>query len=137
MSKLLAVMIAGLFAAGAYAQNPAGATSEQQPVMNSKSQDRAQAKDAARPQGMVKQPMGDRSNSAEINPEASGGKSATAAQNKANAKPQGMAKKPMGDEANSAEISPEASGGKSANAGQAKIDTRNSKAAAKKQNTTN
>ena len=136
MSKLLAVMIAGLFTAGAYAQNPAGASSEQQPVLNSKSQNRAQAKEEARPQGMVKKPVGDEANNAEVNPVGSG-KAATAGQNKANAKPQGMVKKPMGDEASSPEINPEASGGKAANAGQAKVDARNSKAAAKKQATMN
>ncbi len=135
MSKLLAVMIAGLFTAGAYAQNPAGATSEQQPVTNSKSQNRAQAKEEARPHGNVKKPIGDEANNAEVNP-ISNSKSATAGQNKANAKPQGMAKKPVGDEAKSAEINPEAAGGKAANAGQAKVEARNSKAAAKKQATT-
>lgn len=135
MSKLLAVMIAGLFTAGAYAQNPAGASSEQQPVMNSKAQNRAQTKEEARPQGMVKKPMGDEANNAEVNPVGSG-KAATAGQNKANAKPQGMVKKPMGDEAKSAEINPEASGGKAATAGQAKVEARDAKAAAKKQGTT-
>jgi hypothetical protein len=137
MSKILAVMIAGLFAAGAYAQNPKGASSEQQPVFNTKPQERAQAKDNAKPQGVVKQQSGDRSTSPEINPEASGGKAAVTGQNKANAKSQGMAKKPAGDTVNSPEINPEASGGKAATAGQAKIDARNSKAAAKKQATTN
>jgi hypothetical protein len=48
-----------------------------------------------------------------------------------------MVKKPMGDEASSSEINPEAAGGKAAAAGQAKIDTRNAKAAAKKQPATN
>ena len=95
MSKLLAIMITGLFAAGAYAQNPAGASSEQQPVTNSKSQNRAQSRVEARPQGNVK--------------------------------------KPMGDEAKSSEINPEASGGKAANAGQARVETRDAKAAAKKE----
>ena len=135
MSKLLAVMIAGLFTAGAYAQNPAGASSEQQPVLNSKSQNRAQTKEEARPQGMVKKPVGDEANNAEVNP-VGNGKAATAGQNKANAKPQGMVKKPMGDEASSPEINPEASGGKAANAGQAKVEARDAKAAAKKQDTT-
>jgi hypothetical protein len=105
MTKLLVVMIAGLFAAGAYAQNPAGASSEQQPVFNSKPQNRAQTKEEARPQGKVKKPAGDRANTAEINPEASGGKPATAGQNRANAKPQGMVKQPTGDRANTAERS--------------------------------
>lgn len=136
MSKLLALMIAGLFTAGAYAQNPAGASSEQQPVLNSKSQNRAQTKEEARPQGMVKKPTGDDANNAEVNPVGTG-KAATAGQKRADAKPAGMVKKPMGDEANSSEVNPEAAGGKAANAGQAKVDTRNAKAAAKKQATTN
>jgi len=65
MSKILAVMVAGLFAAGAYAQNPAGATSEQAPVTNSKSQMRADAKVAAKPAGKVKAAGGDEGKSAE------------------------------------------------------------------------
>jgi hypothetical protein len=52
-------MIAGLSAAGAYAQNPAGATSEQEMITNTKPQLRAQAKDNAKPQGKVKKPVGD------------------------------------------------------------------------------
>ena len=63
MSKILAVMIAGLFAAGAYAQNPPGTSQEQAPVTNSKSQNRAQAKVEARPQGEVKKPVGDTASS--------------------------------------------------------------------------
>ncbi len=59
MSKILAVMIAGLFAAGAYAQNPAGTTPEQGNATNSKAQQRAEAKKAAKPAGMVKAPAGD------------------------------------------------------------------------------
>ena len=51
MSKLLAVMIAGLFAAGAYAQNPAGVSSEQQPVTNSKAQSREDTMTASLEQG--------------------------------------------------------------------------------------
>jgi hypothetical protein len=135
MTKLLAVMIAGLFTAGAYAQNPAGASSEQQPVLNSKSQDRAQAKEAMRPQGQVKKPTGDEASNSEVNPIGSG-KAATAGQSRADAKAQGMVKTPMGDEANSTEINP-IGNGKAANAGQAKVDARNAKAAAKKQATTN
>jgi hypothetical protein len=54
MNKALAVMIAGLFAAGAYAQNPPGAAAEQAPVTNTKSQARADAKVAAKPAGQVK-----------------------------------------------------------------------------------
>ncbi|MFS2097804.1 cell envelope biogenesis protein TolA [Variovorax sp. Varisp85] len=59
MSKILAVMIAGLFAAGAYAQNPAGTTPEQGNATNSKSQQRAEAKKAAKPAGQVKAAGGD------------------------------------------------------------------------------
>jgi hypothetical protein len=78
MSKVLAVMVAGLFAVGAYAQNPAGTTSEQAPITNSKPQQRAEAKVDARPQGAVKTPGGDMTRSAELNPGATG-KPATAA----------------------------------------------------------
>ena len=46
MSKVLAVMIAGLFAVGAYAQNPAGQSPEQGNT-NTKSQQRADAKRAS------------------------------------------------------------------------------------------
>lgn len=65
MSKLAAVMIAGLFATGAYAQNPAGTTSQEQVITNSKQQDKAQAKVDARPQGKVKKPVGDEAQSTE------------------------------------------------------------------------
>lgn len=59
MSKILAVMIAGLFAAGAYAQNPAGMTPEQGNATNSKSQNRAEAKKATKPAGKVAAAGGD------------------------------------------------------------------------------
>jgi hypothetical protein len=59
MSKILAVMIAGLFAAGAYAQNPAGTTPEQGNATNSKPQARAEAKKDAKPAGQVAAPAGD------------------------------------------------------------------------------
>lgn len=59
MSKILAIMIAGLFAAGAQAQNPPGASSQEQVITNTKPQERAQAKDNAKPQGKVKQVGGD------------------------------------------------------------------------------
>ncbi|QFZ85870.1 MULTISPECIES: cell envelope biogenesis protein TolA [Variovorax] len=59
MSKLLAVMIAGLFAAGAYAQNPAGTTPEQGNATNSKPQARAEAKKEAKPAGQVAPAAGD------------------------------------------------------------------------------
>lgn len=65
MSKILAVMIASLFAAGAYAQTPAGASSEQAPVTNSKAQMRADAKVAAKPAGKVQAPGGDEPKTAE------------------------------------------------------------------------
>ena len=65
MRKIFAIMIAGLFATGAYAQNPAGASSEQAPVTNSKSQARADAKVAAKPAGKVKAAGGDQTNNAE------------------------------------------------------------------------
>ena len=131
MKKILAIAIAGLFTAGAYAQSPAGASSEQQPVLNSKSQKRAEAKVDARPQGMVKTPVGDSASNTEINPMATG-KSANAAQAKQNSKQHGMVKKPVGDDANSGELNPMATG-KSANAAQAKVDARNAKAMAKKE----
>lgn len=131
MSKILAVILAGLFASAAFAQNPAGASSEQSPVMNSKAQNRAESKVEARPQGMVKKPMADSMNNTEVNPLATG-KSAAAADKRLDSKPQGMVKKPMGDEVKSAEINPTA-GNKAADAGQAKIAARDAKAAAKKQ----
>ena len=65
MSKVLAVMIAGLFAAGAYAQNPAGTSSEQQPITNSKPQQRAVERRAAKPQGEVRPQGGDTPKTAE------------------------------------------------------------------------
>jgi hypothetical protein len=64
MSKVLAVMIAGLFAVGAYAQNPSGQSSEQGNV-NSKSQQRADAKRATKPKGEVKPAGGDTLKSSE------------------------------------------------------------------------
>jgi len=131
MNKFLAVAIAGLVAAGAHAQNPAGSSSEQQPVLNSKAQNRAEAKVDARPQGMVKKPVGDSANNTEVNPLATG-KSANAAQARLDSKPQGMVKKPVADDANSGELNPMATG-KSANAAQAKVSARNAKAMAKKE----
>jgi len=58
MSKVLAVMIAGMFAAGAYAQNPAG-TSAEQGNLNTKSQQRAEARKASKTPGQVKPAGGD------------------------------------------------------------------------------
>ena len=65
MSKVLAVLMAGLFAAGAYAQNPPGTSSEQQPITNSKPQQRATERRADKPRGEVRKPTGDTANTAE------------------------------------------------------------------------
>ena len=62
MSKVLAVMMAGLFAAGAYAQ---GTSQEAAPPTNSKPQQRAQERRADRPQGQVRPQGGDTANTAE------------------------------------------------------------------------
>ena len=59
MNKILAVMIAGLFAAGAYAQNPAGKLPEQGALPSGKAVDAAQAKVATRPAGVVAPAGGD------------------------------------------------------------------------------
>ena len=64
MSKVLAVMMAGLFAVGAYAQNPAGQTAEQG-NLNSKQQQRAEARKDAKPQGQVRKSGGDTNASSE------------------------------------------------------------------------
>jgi len=85
MSKLVAVMMAGLFAAGAYAQNPPGASSQEQVITNSKPQDRAQDKVDARPQGQVKKPGGDQATSAQ-NDAIGTGKAAAAGQARATAR---------------------------------------------------
>jgi len=65
MSKVLAVLIAGLFAAGAYAQNPTGTSPEQGNVTNTKPQVRAEAKKAAKPAGKVAPTAGDNAKTAE------------------------------------------------------------------------
>lgn len=65
MSKVLAVMIAGLFAAGAYAQNPAGKAPEQGALPSGKAVERAEMKKDAKPAGMVKTPGGDQPKVAE------------------------------------------------------------------------
>jgi hypothetical protein len=130
MSKTLAIVFASLFAAGAYAQNPPGVSSEQQPVTDSKAQNRAEAKVGARPQGQVKAPVGDSASNTEVNPLATG-KSSTAAQKRLDSRPQGMVKAPTGDSASNAEVNPVGTG-KAANAGQARVEARNAKAAAKK-----
>lgn len=54
MSKLLAVMIAGLFAAGAYAQG-ASTSQEAKPPTDTKPQARAQSKVEAKPAGVAKE----------------------------------------------------------------------------------
>ena len=85
MSKFVAAMIAALFAGGAYAQNPAGTSSQEQVITNSKPQERAQGKVDARPQGKVKKPGGDEATSAQ-NDAIGTGKSATAGQARATAR---------------------------------------------------
>jgi len=49
MKKVLAVLMVGLFAAGAYAQNPSGTSSAQGNEFNTKSQKSAEARKAKRP----------------------------------------------------------------------------------------
>lgn len=87
MSKVLAVMVAGLFAAGAYAQNPPGTSQEQAPITNTKPQQRAEARVDARPQGKVAPTGGDTTRSAELAPGATG-KPAAAAANRKNVRNQ-------------------------------------------------
>ncbi|RZL87389.1 MAG: cell envelope biogenesis protein TolA [Variovorax sp.] len=77
MSKLIAALIAGLFAAGAYAQNPPGASSQEQVITNTKPQDRAQDKVDARPQGQVKKQGGDEPKSAQSDAIGTGKSAAT------------------------------------------------------------
>ena len=62
MSKILAVMIAGLFAAGAYAQ---GSGTPQDVPTNTKPQVAAEKKVEARPAGKVAKPTGDVAQTAE------------------------------------------------------------------------
>ena len=62
MSKILAVMIAGLFAAGAYAQ---GSGTPQDVPTNTKPQVAAEKKVEARPAGKVAAPAGDQGKVAE------------------------------------------------------------------------
>jgi hypothetical protein len=62
MSKVLAVMIAGLFAVGAYAQTK---PAEVDPTAKGKAAERAEAKKDARPAGQVKAPGGDQGKVAE------------------------------------------------------------------------
>ena len=82
MSKVLAVMMAGLFAAGAYAQ---GTTSQEAaPPTNTKPQQRATERRADKPQGQVRQPTGDTANTAEATGGLSQNKSTAAGQARAN-----------------------------------------------------
>lgn len=55
MSKILALMIAGLFAAGAYAQGAKEIAQEKGPETDSKPQQRAEMKKDAKPAGMIKE----------------------------------------------------------------------------------
>ena len=68
MSKILAVMIAGLFAAGAYAQGAKEVAQEKGPETDSKAQQRAEMKKDAKPAGKVVLPMGDTDKAQEANP---------------------------------------------------------------------
>ena len=85
MSKVLATLIAGLLAAGAYAQNPPGTSSQEQVITNSKPQDRAQNKVDARPQGMDKKVGGDELKSP-LDDNIGSGKAAATGQARANAR---------------------------------------------------
>jgi hypothetical protein len=62
MSKVLAVMMAGLFAAGAFAQ---GTSQEAAPQTNTRSQQRAVERRADKPQGEVRPQGGDTPKTAE------------------------------------------------------------------------
>ena len=60
MNKVLAVLIAGLFAAGAYAAEPASAEADAAAANKGKAVDRAEMKKQGKPAGMVKTtPPGD------------------------------------------------------------------------------
>ncbi|VWX63120.1 conserved exported hypothetical protein [Burkholderiales bacterium 8X] len=76
MSKVLAALIAGFFAVGAYAQ---GTSQEAAPPTNTPSQKRAEMKKDARKPGVVNQTAGDTTKVSE----GSGGVTATAADKKA------------------------------------------------------
>ena len=84
MSKVLAVMMAGLFVAGgAFAQG--GSTSQEAaPPTNTKPQQRATERRADKPQGQVRQPTGDTANTAEATGGLSQNKSTAAGQARAN-----------------------------------------------------
>jgi len=80
MSKVLAFMMAGLFATAAFAQKTQ--PEEINPQAQGKTAERAEAKKAARPAGQVKAPAGDQSKVAE----GSGGVTATASDKAAEAR---------------------------------------------------
>ncbi|MGO4395181.1 cell envelope biogenesis protein TolA [Variovorax sp. M-6] len=80
MSKVLAVMMAGLFAAGAFAQ---GTSQEAAPPTNTKPQQRAQERRADKPQGQVRPQGGDTPNTAEGSGGLTQNKSTAAAQKRA------------------------------------------------------
>jgi hypothetical protein len=79
MSKVLAVMMAGLFATAAFAQTQ---PAEINPQGQGKAAERAETKKASRPAGQVKAPGGDQSKVAE----GSGGVTATGADKAAQAR---------------------------------------------------
>jgi hypothetical protein len=81
MSKVLAVMMAGLFAAGAFAQ---GTSQEAAPQTNTKPQQRATERRAAKPQGEVRPQGGDTPNTAEGSGGLSSNKATAAGQARAN-----------------------------------------------------
>ena len=84
-APLIAAVVAGLFTASAYAQNPPGTSSQEQVITNSKPQERAQQKADARPQDKVKNVGGDEVNSP-LNDNIGSGKPAAAGQARANAR---------------------------------------------------
>lgn len=79
MSKVLAVMMAGLFATAAFAQTQ---PAEINPQGQGKAAERAETRKAARPAGQVKPPAGDQANVAE----GSGGVTKTGADKAAQAR---------------------------------------------------
>ena len=92
-APLIAALVAGLFTASAYAQNPPGTSSQEQVITNSKPQDRAQQKADARPQDKVKKPGGDEASSS-LNDSIGSGKAAATGQARANAREASNPKSP-------------------------------------------
>lgn len=84
-APLMAAMVASLFTASSYAQNPPGTSSQEQVITNSKPQDRAQQYADARPQDKVKKTAGDEVNSP-LNDNIGSGKPAAAGQARADAR---------------------------------------------------